>query len=258
MLLEAILAPLGVLDEDHSRSGRPGCPHGQCCGQSQVVVVALSPRLVGIVAGREVDLYPEVEELCPQGLGVLQGGGYLEASRLEEDLQAADQVPLGHAVATMSGHALCVAAGDGHSVEGEAGGASQHVHHRGPHPGGVYDKLGVLLKGRRQKKTLYTLGDLRVSDVAETLEVADVQLVLIAFLNSLLRPFLDPLGYCDGGVVARLAQVQPYVELSQGPYAPNSGAMSSGASPSFACVEGLDSGPNSGATSGLMASSIRS
>jgi hypothetical protein len=46
MLLEAILAPLGVLDEDHSRSGRPGCPHGQCCGQNQVVVVALSPRLV--------------------------------------------------------------------------------------------------------------------------------------------------------------------------------------------------------------------
>ena len=47
-------------------------------------MVALSPRLVGVVAGCEVDLYPEVQELCPQGLGVLQGGGYLEAPRLEE------------------------------------------------------------------------------------------------------------------------------------------------------------------------------
>src|SRR5829696_7352237 len=48
------------LDKDDGRPRRPGRPHGQCCGQDQVVVVALSPRLVGVVAACEVDLYAEV------------------------------------------------------------------------------------------------------------------------------------------------------------------------------------------------------
>ena len=39
------------LDKDDSGLRRPSRPHGQCCGQHQVVVVALSPVFVGIMAG---------------------------------------------------------------------------------------------------------------------------------------------------------------------------------------------------------------
>jgi hypothetical protein len=60
------------LDIDDGRLRCPGRPHGHRCGQDQVVVVAFSPVLVGIVAGCDVDLDAEVQELFAEEFGKLQ------------------------------------------------------------------------------------------------------------------------------------------------------------------------------------------
>jgi hypothetical protein len=54
------------LDEGDHDPGRPGRPHGHRRGQHQVVVVAFSPVLVGVVAGGDVDLDAEVNELLAE------------------------------------------------------------------------------------------------------------------------------------------------------------------------------------------------
>ena len=61
-------------------------------------MVALSPVLVGVVAGCEVDIDAEVKELLAEVLGKLQRRGDLERAVLQGRLQGEDEVPLGHPV----------------------------------------------------------------------------------------------------------------------------------------------------------------
>jgi hypothetical protein len=86
------------LDIDDGRLRRPGRPHGHRRGQDQVVVVAFSPVLVGVVTGCDVDLDAEVQELFAEEFGKHQRRGNLECAGLQGRLQGGDEVPFGHPV----------------------------------------------------------------------------------------------------------------------------------------------------------------
>src|SRR5215211_6573548 len=199
------------LDEDYRGLRRPGRPHGHRSGQDQIVVVAVSP-LVGVVAGRQVDLYAEVKELLAEYLGKLQRGGYLERARLQGRLQGGDEVLLGHPVDAPF-TALGVPAVDLHRLK-RAPSLGEYVGYGRPHPGCVDHQRGLALKLRAVHEGPYPVGDVRVESVAEPLQVAHVQIAGGRFDHG------------DRGVVVSLAQVEPHVEAAHAA-PPKSGATSS-------------------------------
>src|SRR5215203_4063802 len=71
-------------------------PHRQRHGQNQVVVIAFSPRRVGVVA-RSGYLVAEVLEFRGEGLGLRQLGSDLELPALQQHLRGRYEVAFGHA-----------------------------------------------------------------------------------------------------------------------------------------------------------------
>src|SRR5215216_2595347 len=147
------------------------------------------------MSGRDVYLHPEVQELALQCLGMLQNVGDLEPPGLKKNLQSPDQVALGDTPVVPAVLALCIAAGYGDSIEGEAA-LPQHVHDGRTYPRSVYGQGRLAVQLGSVYKPPHPLGDVWVEHVPETLQVADVELVLPSVLTSdLLSRANHRLGY---------------------------------------------------------------
>src|SRR5215217_7332158 len=73
-------------------------PASQRCGQHQVVVIRLSPVLVGYVRGPLVLLAPEVEQFLPKLGPPLKPLGHLQGALVKRHFQRRDEVLLWYGI----------------------------------------------------------------------------------------------------------------------------------------------------------------